>query len=124
MFQVIFNEISAAEMAALPKDLQLIVEIACQAEYDQVASDFYAKDPAALKTLVDRHGVQVRQFPEEILKAGAEASLAVLNDVRASDDPLTKKAAESFVAALNTLRTRTELVDSPYLRAREKYFKI
>lgn len=116
--------VNKSKFTALPKDLQLIVEIACQAEYDQVASDFYAKDPAALKTLVERHGVQVRQFPEEILKAGAEAALAVLNDVRASDDVLVKKAAESFVAALNTLRTRTELVDSPYLRAREKYFKI
>lgn len=116
--------VNKSKFTALPKDLQLIVEIACQAEYDQVASDFYAKDPAALKTLVERHGVLVRQFPEEILKAGAEAALAVLNDVRASDDVLAKKAAESFVAALNTLRTRTELVDSPYLRAREKYFKI
>jgi len=116
--------VNKSKFTALPKDLQLIVEIACQAEYDQVGSDFYAKDPAALKTLVERHGVQVRQFPEEILKAGADAALAVLTDVRQSDDPLAKKAAESFVAALNTLRTRTELVDSPFLRAREKYFKI
>jgi len=116
--------VNKAKFTALPKDLQLIVEIACQAEYDQVASDFYAKDPVALKTLVDKHGVQVKMFPDEILKAGAEAALAVLTEVRNSDDALTRKTAESFVAALNTLRVRTELIDSPYLIAREKYFKI
>ncbi len=116
--------VNKSKFTALPKDLQQIIEIASQAEYDQVASDFYAKDPIALKTLVDKHGVKVHSFPDEILKAGAAAALAVLTDVRNSDDPLTRKTAESFVAALNMLRTRTELIDSPYVAAREKYFKI
>ena len=107
---------------ALPADLQAIVENACQAEYDQVASDFYANDPIALKTLVDQHGVKVLAFPEEILKAGADAAREVLATVRASTDPLTKKTAESYVAAFNTLRTRTRNVDSAFLVAREKYF--
>ncbi len=108
---------------ALPKDLQAIIENACQAEYDQVASDFYANDPQALKRLVDSHGVKVLQFPEEILKAGADASREVLATVRASTDPIVKKTVESFVAAFNILRTRTAIVDSPFLVAREKYFK-
>jgi len=116
--------VNKSKLTALPRDLQMIVEIACQAEYDQVASDIYAKDPVALKTLVDRHGVKVLQFPEEILKAGADAALHIMNDVRQSDDPLTKKAAESFVSALNLLRGRTEMVESPFIQAREKYFRI
>ncbi|MCC6718457.1 MAG: TRAP transporter substrate-binding protein [Acetobacteraceae bacterium] len=116
--------VNKSKFTALPKDLQMIIEIACQAEYDQVASDFYAKDPPALATLVSKHGVKVHPFPEEILKAGADAALAVLTDVRQSDDPLTRKAAESFVKALVALRTRTELFDSPFQSARQKYFKI
>ena len=116
--------VNKSKFTALPKDLQLIVEIACQAEYDQVASDFYAHDPAALKNLVERHGVKVHQFSDEILKAGADAALAVLTEVRQSGDALTRKAAESFVASLNILRTRTDVVDAPFLRAREKFFKI
>ena len=106
--------VNKSKFTALPKDLQLIVEIACQAEYDQVA----------LKTLVERHGVKVHQFSDEILKAGADAALAVLTEVRQSGDALTRKAAESFVASLNILRTRTDVVDAPFLRAREKFFKI
>jgi len=110
--------------SALPKDLQEIVRTACQAEYDQVASDFVANDPRALQTLVSKHGVKVHQFPEPILEAGAKASSEVLAGVRSSDNALAKKTAESFVSALKLLRTRTEGTDTPYLRAREKYFKL
>ncbi len=116
--------VNKSKFAALPKDLQEIVRVASQAEYDQVASDFYANDPRALETLVAKHGVRVRQFPEPILEAGAKAASEVLAGVRNSDNALAKKTAESFVAALNLLRTRTEGTDTPFLRAREKYFKV
>ena len=64
------------------------------------------------------------QFPDSILEAGAKASLEVLNGLRSGDNALAKKAADSFVSALNLLRTRTEGTDTPFLKAREKYFKI
>lgn len=116
--------VNKSKFTALPKDLQAIVENACQAEYDHTASDFYANDPVALTTLVEKHGVKVLKFPEEILKAGAEAAKEVLTTVRNSDDALTKKAAESFIKSLNILRARTQVVDSAFLIAREKYFKL
>ena len=116
--------VSKAKYQALPADLQEIVRNVCQAEYDQVASDFYANDPRALQTLVNEHGVQVRRFPDEILEAGARASAELLTEIRSGGDALTKKVAESFVAALNILRTRTEGTDMPFLVARERYFTI
>ncbi|KAA0874695.1 TRAP transporter substrate-binding protein [Nitrincola tapanii] len=116
--------VSKDKLLALPKDLQMIVETACQAEYDQVASDFYANDPIALQTLVNQHGVRVHQFPEEILEAGAKASLEILQELREGGDALTKKTAESYVKSLNILRTRTDSVDMAFLAARQKYFNI
>jgi TRAP-type mannitol/chloroaromatic compound transport system substrate-binding protein len=116
--------VSKAKYQALPEDLQALVKDICQAEYDQVASDFYANDPRALQTLVNDHDVIVRQFPEEILKAGAEAAKAILTDKRDNGDALTKKTAESFVAALNLVRGRTEGTDMPYLKAREAFFAL
>ena len=116
--------VSKSKYQALPEDLQAIVRDAAQAEYDQVASDMYANDPRALQTLVNDHGVQVRQFPEEILEAGANAAMEIMQEIRDGGDPLTKKVAESFVSALNILRARTEGTDAPFLAAREKYFKI
>lgn len=116
--------VSKAKYQELPADLQALVRDVCQAEYDQVASDFYANDPRALQTLVAEHGVQVRRFPDEILEAGAKAAAEIINDKRANGDALTKKTAESFVSALNLMRTRTENTDTPYLNAREKYYRI
>lgn len=116
--------VNKSKFSALSPDLQEIVRSASQAEYDNVASDFYANDPRALQTLVNDHGVKVRQFPEEILKAGAEAAKEVLADIRGNSDPLVQKTAESFVSALNLMRTRTESTDMPFLRAREQYFQI
>ncbi|WP_069300314.1 TRAP transporter substrate-binding protein [Neptunicoccus sediminis] len=109
---------------ALPEDLQAIVRDVCQAEYDQVASDFYANDPRALQTLVNDHGVNIRQFPEEILKAGADAATEIMTGLRDSDDALVKKTAESFIESLNILRQRSQSTDGAYVNAREKFFKI
>ena len=115
--------VSKSKFQELPEDLQEIVRVCSEAGYDDVASDMYANDPRALQALVSEHGVQVRRFPEEILEAGAKASMEVIADIRTNGDALTKKVAESFVSAFNLLRTRTEGTDMPFLVAREKYIK-
>jgi len=115
--------VSKAKFLELPEDLQEIVKACSQAAYDDVASDMYANDPRALQALVAEHGVQVRRFPDEILEAGAKASMELIGDIRANGDALTKKVAESFVSAFNILRTRTEGTDMPFLAAREKFIK-
>jgi hypothetical protein len=57
------------------------------------------------------------------MEAGAKASVEVVEELRNSDDPLVKKTADSFVEALNLVRTRTENIDSPYVQARQKFLK-
>ncbi len=116
--------VSKAKFQALPEDLQEIVRTCAQAAYDDVASDMYANDPRSLATLVSEHGVQVKRFPDEILEAGAKASLEIIEGLRSSGDALTKEVTESYITALNLLRTRTEGTDLPFLEAREKFFKI
>ena len=115
--------VSKSKLLELPEDLQEIVKICAQASYDDVASDMYANDPRALNALATEHGVQVRRFPEEILEAGAKASMELIGEIREGGDALTKEVAESFVSAFNLLRQRTEGTDMPYLAAREKYIK-
>ena len=95
-----------------------------QSEYDEMASDFYANDPRALQTLVNDHGVKALQFPDEILEAGAKAASEIINTLRSDGDALTKEMVESYAAALPLLRGRTEGTDMPFLRAREKFFKL
>jgi len=116
--------VDKAKYQALPDDLQALVKDIAQAEYDQVASDFYANDPRALQTLINEHGVNVLQFPEEILKAGADAAKEIMTELRESDDPLVKKTAESFIESLNIVRNRSRDTDGAFVVAREKYFTI
>ncbi|RMX08339.1 TRAP transporter substrate-binding protein [Corticibacter populi] len=116
--------VNKSKFSALPADLQAIVRYACQAAYDDVACDMAANDPRALASLVRDHGVQVKQFPEELLAAGAKASLEVLQSIRDSDNAMAKKVAEGFVSSFNVLRTKTDGTESPFLRAREKYFTL
>ena len=116
--------VDKAKYQALPEDLQAIVRDCSQAEYDMVAADFVANDPRALQTLVNDHGVMVRQFPESILEAGAKASMEVLTDLRDNGDAMVKKTAESFVESLKILRTRTQDIDAPFVQAREKYLTL
>lgn len=115
--------VDKAKYQALPDDLQAIIRDISQAEYDMVACDFAANDPRALQTLINDHGVQVRQFPDEIWEAGATAAAEVLTEIRDSGDETTKKVAESFVSSLAVLRTRTQQIDSPYIQAREKFYE-
>lgn len=114
--------VSKAKYQELPSDLQAIIRDCSQAEYDAVAADFAANDPRALQTLVNEHGVNIRYFPDEILEAGAAAAKEILEGLLDSSDPLTKKTAESFVSAFKIVRQKTESTDSPFIRAREKYF--
>ena len=116
--------VDKAKYTALPADLQEIIASCCAAEYDAVAADFAANDPRALETLVNEHGVKVLTFPEDIMQAGAEAAKEIMNELRESDDPLTKKTAESFITSLNVVRQKTETTDVPFQLARAQFYNL
>jgi TRAP-type mannitol/chloroaromatic compound transport system substrate-binding protein len=117
--------VDKAKYQDLPANMQAIIRDVCQAEYDQVASDFAANDPRALATLVNEHDVIVHpSFPEDILRAGADASKEILQELLESNDDLTQRTARSFVDALKLMRTRTEGTDQVFTRAREQYLDL
>lgn len=116
--------VSKEKFQALPEDLQQIVRDACQAETDQMTNSYFANDPRALKTLVDQHGVQVRDFPEDIKQAGAAAAQEIYAELLASEDALTRRTAESFVDAMRLLRGRSESNEGLYIQTRAKYFTL
>jgi TRAP-type mannitol/chloroaromatic compound transport system substrate-binding protein len=117
--------VDKAKYLALPANLQAIVRDASQAEYDQVPSDFYANDPRALATLINEHGVIVhKDWPESILQAGAAAAKELMVEILDGGDALTKKTAESYVAAYKLVRSRSENTDLTYALARERHFDI
>jgi len=90
--------VNKAKYQELPKDLQGLIRDVCQAEYDQVASDFAANDPRALEVLINKHGVKaIPQFPDSIVSAAAKASAEILTEIGDTGDAMTKKTLDSFI---------------------------
>ena len=76
--------VNAKAWAELPKAYQAILEAACaEANVDMVAK-YDARNPAALRRLVAA-GVQLHQFPREIMQASYKAAVEVYDEFAASN---------------------------------------
>ena len=76
---------------ALPKDLKAIVENCCKIVNQNMSLEFTAKNNAALDTLVNKHKVDVRKLPDDVL-----AKLKTLSDDVVSELAATNKAAQKI----------------------------
>ena len=102
---------------ALPADLQAMVRIASQAINDDMLSEFTARNNAALRTLVDEHGVELRKLPEDVLAELRTASEAVLKE-SAGDDPLAQEIYESYMSFFENVRSYHAISEQAYINAR------
>ncbi len=59
--------INKKALDALPNDLQSIVENACKVVNQDMSLEFTAKNNTALDTLVNKHKVDVRKLPDDVL---------------------------------------------------------
>lgn len=80
---------------SLPADLQSIVRNAARVANEDMLSEFIANNNRALKTLVEEHNVEVRQYPQAVLNELAVISNRVLEEI-ASRDPEFKEVYDSF----------------------------
>jgi TRAP-type mannitol/chloroaromatic compound transport system substrate-binding protein len=95
--------VNAQAFAALPADLQAIVETCCRAANDATLATFTARNQQALDVLVREHRVELRQLPDDVLMALRRAADTVLEDLAAAD-PLARRAYDSMRAFM--ARTR------------------
>lgn len=101
---------------------QELIRALTAAENDIMTAEFNARNTEALDTLVSKHGVQLRQFSDDIVKAIGEASGQVMAEVAASDD-LTKKIYNSFITFRKSAMRWSRYGDLAYLDARLLPFK-
>ncbi len=80
---------------ALPKDLQAMVVTATKASNQMMLDEFTARNNAALRQLIDDHGVKLRRLPDDVLLALAKASEEAMEDLVASD-PMSAKVYASY----------------------------
>lgn len=102
---------------ALPKDLQAIVLNASRVANQNMLADFTARNNQALETLVREHAVQLRKFPDEVLKQLRSISDEVVAEV-AAKDPLSQKVYQSFKKFRDQVVQWHAVSEQAYLNAR------
>lgn len=109
--------VSVAALEALPDDLRTIVAQACAAENIRALGESEWQNAARLKVLVEEKGVQLRDYPVDIVDA-ARGAAADAFDTLAARDPLTSEAVASYRAASEHLDAWSKTSIQKFLAAR------
>ena len=115
VLEVIINQ---QAFESLPADLQAIVEVASRAINQDMLDEYTARNNAALKALVEIHGVKLRKLPDDVIVALHRASDEALQDLAASD-PMARKVYDSFIAFYEGVRSYHHISEQAYINARD-----
>ncbi|MGY0398707.1 MAG: TRAP transporter substrate-binding protein [Ostreibacterium sp.] len=102
---------------ALPKRLQNFVKDACRIVNEDMFAEYNARNGKALKELVNKHGVQVKPFPDSVLKQLAKTSDEVVAEI-ANKNALSKRVYESFKTFRDDSVDYVDVSELAYLKAR------
>ncbi|MGD8379675.1 MAG: TRAP transporter substrate-binding protein [Gammaproteobacteria bacterium] len=102
---------------SLPEDLQAIVAEACRAANLDMLAEFTARNQQALRTLVDKHHVDLRPFPADVLSKLRKLSAQVLEDT-AGDDAAFRKVFDSYRAFQKQVTAWDDISERAYMNAR------
>lgn len=103
---------------SLPPDLQAIVSTATRAINADMLDEYTARNNAALKELVNKHGVQLRKLPDDVVAALRTASQQVIEETIAKDDT-AKKVYASFKTFREDVMPYTAISEGAFLDIRE-----
>lgn len=104
---------------ALPKDLQSIVMNACKVVNLDMLSEYMARNPAALQTLIKKHKVELRSYPDDVVRKLRGLSDQVVAEI-AQKDEFSKKVYASYEKFLNQAKEWSGISELAYLQARDK----
>jgi TRAP-type mannitol/chloroaromatic compound transport system substrate-binding protein len=116
MLEFIVNKQS---FEALPADLQAIVTTASRAVNQEMLDEYTARNNAALRQLIDEHGVKLRRLPDDVLAAlGRESERALQNLV--DKDPMAARIHASYKTFYDGIRAYHHISEQAYINARDK----
>ncbi|KAA3632212.1 MAG: ABC transporter substrate-binding protein [Proteobacteria bacterium] len=101
----------------LPSDLQAIVEIACGAINDRMTAEYTARNATALEQLKAEGEVELRKFPDDVMKQLRELTSEVVDELVAQD-PVAARINESFSNFRRTVGAWTEISEQAMLENR------
>jgi TRAP-type mannitol/chloroaromatic compound transport system substrate-binding protein len=103
----------------LKKSEKLIIEAACQQEAEWQMAENNANNASFLRKLIDEHGVQLREFNDDVYDSFGEGSAAVMEETRAHS-ALAAKVHDAFAAARTEVAGWMKLSDVSYSLKRNR----
>jgi len=101
----------------LPKDLQSIVTNACKIANQDMLAEYTARNQLALDTLVNKHKVDLRKLPDEVLSKLKALSEEVVSEI-AAKDKLSGKVFKSFKKFSQQVKNWHDVSERVYLNVR------
>ena len=102
---------------SLPNDQKLAIQTAVEAEAQIQSAEFNARNLGSLDTLIKKHGVTLRRYPDDMLKKIGGVAGKVVREVGTSD-PTTKKVYESYLAFRERAMAWSKIAEQGYMNAR------
>ncbi|APX18143.1 ABC transporter substrate-binding protein (plasmid) [Phaeobacter inhibens] len=109
--------INAEVWSGLSEQEKTILQTAADAEYGTSLAEYNARNLAALNTLVDEHGVQLHQWPDDIIAKMQEIAPGIIK-ASAASSPLATEIHASWVGFRNEQKRWGEIGE--YFNARLK----
>jgi TRAP-type mannitol/chloroaromatic compound transport system substrate-binding protein len=110
--------INADAWASLPPDLQSIVATACQAITTDMLAEYTHGNAQALRELIDDPKIDVRPFPDEVLRLLKSHTQEIIDETSATD-PAWKKIAESYYGFISTSTENQRVTELANLKTRD-----
>lgn len=111
----IWNDLNLAE--------QSIIRAACHQANHLSIAEYTHYNGTALNQLIEQHNIELRQMPEDVLRALADASKEVLEEFEQSDN-LSQRIYRSYKASFRRSQVWSRVSDEAYMAARRKVFSL
>ena len=106
-------------LTSLSKTDQMIIEHASTVQNERMLTEYNANNGAALQRLVNDHGVELREFNEDVIDAMGEAAEQLYEEL-AEGNELTGRILASFRKSRNEISGWLEKADSAFFTQRNR----
>jgi TRAP-type mannitol/chloroaromatic compound transport system substrate-binding protein len=106
----------------LPADLKEILRMASRAVNDDLLAEYTARNNAALRELVDIHGVDLRPLPDDVLQELHRISNEVIAEIP-GDDELAQRIYHSYIEYRDGVVAYQNIAERSYVNARANALK-
>jgi TRAP-type mannitol/chloroaromatic compound transport system substrate-binding protein len=113
VLEMIFNR---PKFEALPDDLQEILRTACLRLNRWMMAEFDAKNGEYLKKLIEEENVQLRKFPDEVLRSLKSNTREVLSELTERDE-ISRRVFQSFQSFKNKVTSWTDVSEKEFYQS-------